>query len=155
SSQTTSRFHTCGRTGKCGRGEKKCALVANACESRGTLRFAPNREVITCPCSDGLEPASLHRVMDQLGTAAQPEFFNRTGLMDFDGLDAQIQSVGDLAINVAVREQFDHLSFALGELRFPMSLTRRGADKARDDLRCQHAIDTDAARGNLADGSNQ
>src|SRR4051794_8157148 len=59
--------------------------------------------------SSSQEPALADGVLDQFGAAAEAELLEGPGLVHLDGLDAQLEVVGDLAIDVAEREQADDL----------------------------------------------
>ena len=67
----TSRFHTCRKTTAGGLGGAKRGPVADACESQGTLRFAP--ATLRNKSGSYYSPISL----DQLASGAWPTFTTR------------------------------------------------------------------------------
>ena len=71
--------------------------------------------------------------------------------MDFDRLDAELQLIGDLAVNVPARDQFDDLGFAVGELGFGAALVCARAHESRDDLHGQFGVDAHTTECDLPD----
>ena len=52
---------------------------------------------------------------NEFGNAAQIELFHDVGAMGFDGVDAEIQKVGDVFVGFAFGDELEDFAFARGE----------------------------------------
>jgi len=59
----------------------------------------------------------FHRVLHQLARASQAKFFFDVRLVGFDGLDAEMQDLGDLPSSMAIADKAEDFQFAVGQLR--------------------------------------
>ena len=58
------------------------------------------------------DDASADGEENEFGDAAQIEFFHDVGAMSFDGVDAEIQEVGDIFIGFAFGDELEDFAFA-------------------------------------------
>ena len=72
----------------------------------------------------------------ELGVVAQPELLQHVTAMGIDGLDADLEVLGDLAVGHAAREHLHHLLLARGERARGVAVARREQllDAGRDHL---------------------